>query len=103
MTLAAKTASDIADLPQAIVSIRERDRHLGRHLPPFALGTTLLVKGMDAEHVVVMDVEQMSAAHLYVALTRATTHLTVVSNSAVLPAPTRSNALWEAIQAGMLG
>ncbi len=100
---AANAATDLAGLPEAIVSIRERDRHRGRHLPPYALATTLLVKGMSAEHVVVMDVDQMSAAHLYVALTRATKRLTVVSNLVALPAPGRSAALQEAIQAGLLG
>lgn len=99
---AMKVASGIAGLADAITATRERERRMGRRLPHYGMGTTLLVKGMEAEHVIVMDVAGMKAAHLYVALTRATRRLTVVSSSETLASPKRSDSLQEAIEGGLL-
>jgi DNA helicase-2/ATP-dependent DNA helicase PcrA len=66
---AMKMAQGVAGLAEAITATRERERRMGRRLPHYGMGTTLLVKGMDAEHVIVMDIAHMKATHLYVALT----------------------------------
>jgi hypothetical protein len=43
------------------------------------VGTTLLVKGLEFDHAVVLDADALDAKNLYVALTRGARSLTVVS------------------------
>ena len=69
---------------EAAVHAREENRVLGRPLPARAVGSTLLLKGLEAEVSVVLDVEGMDAAHLYVAMTRGSRRLVVCSRSPVL-------------------
>lgn len=60
-------------------------RHRGR--PPGRrklIGTTLLVKGLEFDHAIVLDAESLSAKELYVALTRGSKSVTIISNSPVL-------------------
>ena len=64
--------------------VRRRTRIRGRRFPLRAVGTTLLVKGLEFDHVVVLGPEQFDAKHLYVALTRGRRSLTVVSSNPVL-------------------
>ncbi len=52
---------------------------LGRILPRCAVGTTLLVKGLEFDHAVVLDADAYDARNLYVALTRGVQSLTVAS------------------------
>ena len=78
-----------SDLPAAIASLREQRRHAGRIIPPKAVGSTLLLKGLEADHVVVLDADRpnnkMSKEHLYVALTRGAKSVNVFSRSPILP------------------
>ena len=78
-----------ADLPAAIAGLREQRRHTGRVIPPKAVGSTLLLKGLEADHVVVLDADRpgnkMSKEHLYVALTRGAKSVHVFSRSPTLP------------------
>ena len=69
---------------EAAVRAREENRLLGRILPARAVASTLLLKGLEAEVAVVLDVEDMDAAHLYVAMTRGSKQLVVCSRSPVL-------------------
>ena len=64
--------------------VRDRRADGERKLPPRAVGSTLLLKGLEAERAVVLDVENMTACDLYVALSRASKALVVVSRSPVL-------------------
>lgn len=48
------------------------------------LGTPLLVKGLEFDHAVVMYPEDMTARELYVAITRGSKSLTIVSKSRVI-------------------
>jgi DNA helicase-2/ATP-dependent DNA helicase PcrA len=57
---------------------------LGRPLPKRAVGSTLLLKGLEAEVVVLLNIEGMSAQNLYVALTRGSMKLVVCSASPVI-------------------
>jgi DNA helicase-2/ATP-dependent DNA helicase PcrA len=76
------------DAPGAFVETairaREGNRLLGRPIPARAVGSTLLLKGFEADVSVVLDVENMDAAHLYVAMTRGSKRLVVCSRSPVL-------------------
>jgi DNA helicase-2/ATP-dependent DNA helicase PcrA len=74
---------------EAVAALRERQRHAGRNVPAKAVGSTLLLKGLEAEHAVILDADRpngaMSAKHLYVALTRGARSIHVFSRSPVLP------------------
>lgn len=94
---------NLSGLSAAIDKVHERDRHLARRMPWYCIGTTKLIKGLEADNVIVMDVESMDASDLYVALTRATHRLTIVTSKSVLPAPRRPARVEQAIQAGILG
>ena len=60
-------------------------RHKGRPVRHRRLvGTTLLVKGLEFDHAIVLDAESLSKKELYVALTRAARSLTIISATPVL-------------------
>lgn len=71
-------------LAESARRVREENRMLGRPLPKRAVGSTLLLKGLEAEVVVVLNTEGMSAQHLYVAMTRGSMKLVVCSASPIL-------------------
>ncbi len=69
-----------ASLQQTAWNIRNQLRQYGGRLERSALGTPLLVKGLEFDHAVVLDVADHSDAEsLYVALTRGSRSLTVLS------------------------
>jgi DNA helicase-2/ATP-dependent DNA helicase PcrA len=51
-------------------------------------GSTLLLKGLEADHAVVFDADDMTGQDLYVAISRGSRSLTVVSRSPILPVNT---------------
>lgn len=69
---------------ESVVQARERNRHLGRTTTRRAVGSTLLLKGLEADVVVVLNPTAMDAQHLYVALTRGAKGLVVCSGSPLL-------------------
>lgn len=74
----------------AAMQTRERNRYLGRPLGRRAVGSTLLLKGLEADVVVILQPERMTAQHLYVALTRGARRVVVCSTSPLLvPAAAR--------------
>jgi hypothetical protein len=83
-------ASGKVDLRSAIAMLRERNRQAGRIVPSKAVGSTLLLKGLEAQHVIILDADQpgaaMSRQHLYVALTRGARSAHIFSRRPVLPA-----------------
>ena len=60
---------------------RHKGRPVGRRR---LIGTTLLVKGLEFDHSIVLDATSLSKKELYVALTRGARSLTIVSTAAVL-------------------
>lgn len=68
----------------ASVQVRERARLIGRPLARRTVGSTLLLKGLEAEVSVILHPENMNAQHLYVAMTRGSKLMVVCSNSSVL-------------------
>ncbi|MCX8959099.1 hypothetical protein EHW65_18235 [Erwinia psidii] len=75
-----KTLSETANIYQ-----REM-RHKGRPLIHQKLiGTTLLVKGLEYDHAVILDADVLDAKHLYVAMTRGSKSLTIIGASRYLP------------------
>ena len=74
------------DLVASAAKVRARRLDGGRRVEARAIGSTLLLKGLEADHVVVLDADDMSRRDLYVAISRGSKTLTVVSRSPVLPA-----------------
>ena len=60
---------------------RYRGRPVGRRR---LIGTTLLVKGLEFDHAIVLDADSLSRKELYVALTRGARSLTIISTRATL-------------------
>ncbi len=72
-------------LKDAAWFIRNQTRRLGRRLHKRTLGTTLLLKGLEFDHVIVLDADKLRKKEdLYVALTRAKKSLTILSHSGVI-------------------
>ena len=72
-------------LRQAAIAEREAQRTKGRVLPKRGIGSTLLLKGLESERAVVLNADPMTAQHVYVAISRASTSLTVMSRERLLP------------------
>lgn len=70
---------------EAAVSVRERSRLIGRPLAKRTVGSTLLLKGLEAELSVVLHADEMNAAHFYVAATRGSHGLIVCASSPTIP------------------
>jgi DNA helicase-2/ATP-dependent DNA helicase PcrA len=68
----------------AAVRMREQNRLVGRPLPKRAVGSTLLLKGLEAEAAVILNADALDARNLYVAMTRGSQRLIVCSGSLVL-------------------
>jgi hypothetical protein len=69
---------------ESALRVREEGRIVGRWLPRRAVGSTLLLKGLEAEVVVILDGDGLDARNLYVALTRGSKRVVVCSRSPAL-------------------
>lgn len=69
---------------EAVLQMREQNRALGRPLPKRAVGSTLLLKGLEADVAVILNADQLDARNLYVAMTRGSKNLVICSASQVL-------------------
>ncbi len=81
---AMRTVTDGSTLLAAVLQARERNRHHGRPVSRKAVGSTLLLKGLEADVAVILQPEQMDACNLYVALTRGAKRVLVCSERSVL-------------------
>lgn len=77
-------AGEAPSMSEAAWIVRSRTRRAGRRLSRCVVGTTLLVKGLEFEHAVVLDADGYDTKNLYVALTRGSKTLTIVSRSSFL-------------------
>lgn len=68
----------------AAVQERERSRLIGRPLARRTVGSTLLLKGLEADVSVILDPSNMDRRHLYVAMTRGAKRLVICSHQAQL-------------------
>ena len=68
----------------AAIQVREENRVLGRALPRRAVGSTLLLKGLEAEVAVILNADDLDVRHLYVAMTRGSKALVICSPSPIL-------------------
>lgn len=75
---------DRTALHDAAIRTREQYRMLGRTLPKRAVGSTLLLKGLEAEVAVVLNPSALDRANLYVAMTRGSETLIICSASSTI-------------------
>ena len=76
-----------ANLTEAANKYQRDMRHTGRPISHRKLiGTTLLVKGLEYDHAVILDADSLDAKDLYVAMTRGAKTLTIVGAQRHLPA-----------------
>jgi hypothetical protein len=71
-------------LPDAAWHVRDAWRHGGRRVEDRTISRTLLVKGLEFDHAVVLDAAVYDARNLYVALTRAALSLTVLADESTV-------------------
>lgn len=83
-TLRSCESADAAQLYDAAVKVREQNRLIGRPLPKRAVGSTLLLKGLESEVAVILNAADLDAKNLYVAMTRGSHALVICSPTAVL-------------------
>lgn len=69
---------------ETAIAMREEYRLVGRSLPRRAVGSTLLLKGLEADVAVVLRADELDARHLYVAMTRGSRQLVICSQSSIL-------------------
>lgn len=74
-----KRARAAADLDDIVWEVQNKIRHAGRNIGKRSIGSTLLVKGLEFAHAVVIHADSMTRKDWYVALTRATEGLTILS------------------------
>lgn len=74
-----KSARQHGTLTDAIWEVQNRISHAGRAIGKRSIGSTLLVKGLQFDHAVIVHADNMTRKDWYVALTRATTSVTILS------------------------
>jgi DNA helicase-2/ATP-dependent DNA helicase PcrA len=79
--------ADSTPLVDALWQVQNKISHAGRRIPTRAVGSTLLIKGLEFEHAVVVHAPSMNRKDWYVALTRATKTLTVLSPARAFTPP----------------
>jgi len=77
-------AADGPTLEEAAIHIREQSRVLGRSVPRRSVGSTLLLKGLEADVSVILNADDLNARNLYVAMTRGSRRLVVCSKNSKL-------------------
>lgn len=85
-------AGEVPNMNDAAWIVRSRTRRIGRRLSRCVVGTTLLVKGLEFDHAVVLDADGYDAKNLYVAFTRGARSLTIVSRASFLQPGRGGNA-----------
>lgn len=83
---AVRAAAAVGDNPDVLVTelarLRDRVRHQGRRDRDRIVGRTLLVKGLEFDHVVIADIDSITDINnLYVALTRARKTVTIIGTN----------------------
>lgn len=78
--------SDNCTVSDALQRARNHSRAVGRRPKSRVVSRPLLVKGLEYDHVILLNPVNYSAQELYVALTRGSKSVTVISDSPVLPA-----------------
>lgn len=81
---ALNSCSDEAAFRETSTAVREQQRVVGREIKGRAVGSTLLLKGLEADVAVLLDTEEFGVEDLYVALTRGAKKIVVCSHTPLL-------------------
>lgn len=73
-------------LRDAAWCVRQQTRVMGRALGQSIVSRTWLVKGLEFDHSILLNADLLDAKNLYVAMTRGSRSLTVLSNARIVPA-----------------
>lgn len=81
-----KSCADCPELSPADAAVQERERSrlIERPLAKRTVGSTLLLKGLEADTAVILDSGDMDRRHLYVAMTRGAKKLVICSRTSRL-------------------
>ena len=80
------SCSGALSFKEAMERSRENLRQRGdSRVPNLAIGSTLLVKGLEADHCLIIDTNNMNSQNLYVALSRGAKTISIASQSNILP------------------
>jgi hypothetical protein len=82
----ATAVTDGCTVSEALQRTRNHTRVVGRRPTARVVTRPLLVKGLEYDHVIILNPENYCAQELYVALTRGSESVTVISDGIVLPA-----------------
>ena len=83
-SIAVQQDEGIETVREAAVAVRDRTRESGRAAEPRTVSRTLLVKGLEYDHAVILNADALSPREFYVAATRGRRTLTVFSANPVL-------------------
>lgn len=72
-------ADKVISLEEALFRVQNQSRHTGRRISHYSVGSTLLVKGLEFANVVIVHSPNMGRKDWYVALTRATHHISILA------------------------
>jgi len=64
--------------------IRSKGSMVGRHVPIFAISRPPLIKGLEFGHSIILDADELKPKELYVALTRGSIKLTILSETNII-------------------
>ncbi|WP_122518710.1 UvrD-helicase domain-containing protein [Pseudomonas viridiflava] len=81
---ALRMVTEAVTFQAAAMTARERFRHAPRKMRPRSVGSTLLLKGLEADVAVILEPEKMNAENLYVAMTRGSKRIIICSSSRIL-------------------
>lgn len=79
-----RRTSEDGELKTSVLDVREAKRSSGRDVPALGIGSTLLLKGLEAERVLILEAGSMNACNAYVALSRASKSVIVISDRSVI-------------------
>lgn len=71
-------------LHDSAIKMREANRLAGRSLPSRAVGSTLLLKGLEADVVVILNTEVLDSKNFYVAITRGSKRIIICSKLPII-------------------
>ena len=77
-------ASGATDVATAVAQLRNRTRVTGRRAAQHIISRPVLIKGLEYDHAIVLNADSHHPTSLYVALTRASRSLTIISHEPVL-------------------
>lgn len=78
-TLTEHSSGDRASLQESALVVRDRTRQFGRRMSPRTVSRTLLIKGLEFDNCMIIGADNLDRNNLYVALTRASKTLVIVS------------------------